>query len=571
MFEDLAEQNLGGGTDCRNRHLRPLPVGRLLRWMLGGVQMIVDRSADKDEIRESATSAIRRLRGVCGDAELKAAKELVEALRNQLDYDLMGHLAEAVSRHDPKDAKNRRLYAQYLIDTGKATAAIDLLQAVARRLPKVHPEFPEVTGLLGRAHKQIFFDAGDKTGPAAREALKKAIVTYSEPYKANPQNTWHGVNLVALLTRARALGIRVAPDLDPRGIAQSLVGTLQSIPQHQRDEWYLPTLAEASVGLRDWHAIEPHIKAYAAAPDAKAFQLASTLRQFTEVWDLETADERGRALVDILRARLLQLQGGAVDLAPDTLQRLRNRPLPDDQQLEAVLGKDGPKTYKWWKLGIERALAVASIRQRFGSRIGTGFLVRAGDFGREPSDERLVLTNFHVVNAHGASPGIRPEAAEVVFEAVDAERPYRVKEILWAAPPDCHDASLLRLVEPVTGIAPLPVAKELPALDETPRVYIIGHPGGRDLAFSFQDNELLDHEGPPDGKPHIPGVRRLHYRAPTEGGSSGSPVFNAQFWEVVALHHKGGRIGMPRLNGKEGTYGANEGIAIRSIADAMMG
>jgi hypothetical protein len=32
------------------------------------------------------------------------------------------------------------------------------------------------------------------------------------------------------------------------------------------------------------------------------------------------------------------------------------------------------------------------------------------------------------------------------------------------------------------------------------------------------------------------------------------------------LHHKGGKIGMPRLNNLEGTYPANEGISIRLIA-----
>jgi V8-like Glu-specific endopeptidase len=57
----------------------------------------------------------------------------------------------------------------------------------------------------------------------------------------------------------------------------------------------------------------------------------------------------------------------------------------------------------------------------------------------------------------------------------------------------------------------------------------------------------------------------VHYRAPTEGGSSGSPVFNDQ-WEVIALHHKGGKVGMPRLNGLNGTYAANEGISIRRVA-----
>jgi Trypsin-like peptidase domain/MAP3K TRAFs-binding domain len=529
----------------------------------------MDSETQFDEVRERAKKALVRLRGV--DDDLSSAKTLVEALRNQRDYDLMGQLAEAVSRRDPKDAKNRRLYAQYLIDTGKATAAIDLLQPLARRLAKEDPEFAEATGLLGRAHKQIFFDAGDKTTPGAREALKKAIATYRGPYEADHKNTWHGVNLIALLTRARGLGIKVASEINPGAIAKDVVATLQATPAEKRDDWFLPTLAEASLGLDDWDVIERNVGEYVTATSTKAFHVASTLRQFTEVWDLERRDDRGRALVDILRARLMELDGGTLELAPEKLQRLRQQPPPDKAQLEAVLGKDGSQTYQWWKTGLDRALSVAAVRQRMGGRVGTGFLVRAGDFGREPADELLLLTNFHVVNELGVSPGIRPDEAEVVFEAVDPAKPYTVTQILWTSPPERHDASLLRFATPVTGIPSLPLAAALPIIEDTARVYIVGHPGGRDLAFSFQDNELLDHEGPPLGKVQIPGVCRLHYRAPTEGGSSGSPVFNSRLWQVIALHHKGGKIGMPKLNGKEGTYGANEGVSIQSIAAAMKG
>jgi hypothetical protein len=100
-------------------------------------------------------------------------------------------------------------------------------------------------------------------------------------------------------------------------------------------------------------------------------------------------------------------------------------------------------------------------------------------------------------------------------------------------------------------------------------VYLVGHAGGRSLAFSFQDNDLLDHEGPPAGAPRQPGICRVHYRAPTEGGSSGSPVFDAQGWQVIALHHAGGKAGMARLNGVAGTYAANEGIALQSIIAAQ--
>ena len=63
-------------------------------------------------------------------------------------------------------------------------------------------------------------------------------------------------------------------------------------------------------------------------------------------------------------------------------------------------------------------------------------------------------------------------------------------------------------------------------------------------------NELLDHEGP------------------TEGGSSGCPVFSARLWEVIALHHKGGKIGMLKLKGLPGEYAASEGISTGSIRDA---
>jgi V8-like Glu-specific endopeptidase len=522
-----------------------------------------------DELRTRAKKALSRLGGVSTDADLADAKALVEELRNACEYDAMGRLAESICRVDPKDPKNRRLYAQYLIDTGKASVAIDMLRPLAQRLAKSHPEHVEAAGLLGRAHKQIFFDAGDKTTRGAREALKQAITAYRGPFKENPANTWHGVNLIALLTRARRLGLRVAQDLRPEEVAKQVIATLEATPPDKRDEWFQQTLAEASLGLGDWDAVERNVRAFVNAPTAKAFQLAGTLRQFTQVWDLETTDERGRGLVNILRARLMQLPGGGLEVDPDEVKRLQRQPTPDASQLEAVLGNQGVQTYRWWKTGLDRALSVGAVRQRLGSRLGTAFLVRAGDLGLEPREELLVLTNFHVVNEHGASPGIRPEEAEVVFEAVNPDQAYPVQTLLWTSPPDHHDASVLRLETQVTGIAPLPIAKALPILEETARVYVIGYPGGRELAVSLQDNELLDHEGPPAGKPQIPDVRRLHYRAPTEGGSSGSPVFNAKLWEVIALHHKGGKLGMPRLNGKEGTYAANEGISLESIKEAI--
>jgi hypothetical protein len=59
----------------------------------------------------------------------------------------------------------------------------------------------------------------------------------------------------------------------------------------------------------------------------------------------------------------------------------------------------------------------------------------------------------------------------------------------------------------------------------------------------------------------------LHYRTPTEPGSSGSPVFEPEDWRVVGLHHRGSAT-MPRIDGQEGAYQANEGIAILALQKA---
>ncbi len=524
-----------------------------------------------DELRSRTRSAVAALQGRDSARQLLAARGLLEELRNAAEYEALSLVAEAVSRVDANDPKTRRLYAQALIETGKASVAVDVLQALAARLPDDHPEALEAAGLLGRAYKQIFFDAADHATPAARAAWRNAIAIYRKPYEANRANTWHGTNLLALAANAARCGVGALEDLDVPSLAQQLYETLTARPVEQRDAWHLQTLAEVSLGLGNWALVERTLREYLANENVPAFQLKSTLRQFTTIWQLDRRAgdtegvSRGRAIINMLRARLMQRPEGVIDLSPGELQSVSREPTPDNSQLEAVLGEAGPKTYKWWKVGLQRALSVAAIRHNLAGRVGTGFVVRARDLGLTPGEELLVLTNFHVVNEHGTAPGIRPAEAEVVLEAADANRVYGVAQLLWSSPVEQCDASLLRLAQPILGVEPIPLAAALPIVDSSTRVYVVGHPGGRDLSFSFQDNELLDHEGPPQGKPQFADVCRVHYRAPTEGGSSGSPVFNGDSWQVIALHHKGGKRGIPRLNGLEGTYAANEGIALASI------
>lgn len=518
----------------------------------------------RQELLRRADALIDILRDDFADQDVEAARRLLGELRDRAEFGKLILLVEALSRVAPDHAKTRRLYAQALIDTGNATAAVDVLRALITTLPHDDPEVYEAMGLTGRAFKQIFVDFRVKGSPLARRALAQSLAAYREPYEADPKRYWHGVNLLALLDAARRRGMQVQMPYEPRALATQLLEQLKQVPEQDRDEWYLASVAEASLGTKDWNVIDDNLRKYVVAPGVKQFHLKSTLRQLTEVWELGEST-RGTAILEILRARLLSLNECNVEIAAHEV----NQQVADKSRFEAILGKDGAKTYEWWRTGMARANAVAAIRQKLADRVGTGFLVRAGDLGREPADELLVLTNFHVANSGGLRGGLPADQTEVVFEAVDPERKYDVTEIVWESPEEECDAALLRVTGLAPPLQPMKLAKGLPLRNQPARVYIIGHPGGRELSFSLQDNELIDHEGEKGGAPAIPGIVRVHYRAPTEGGSSGSPVFNASGWEVIALHHKGGLLGMPKLNGAEGTYGANEGIALASIIGRM--
>ena len=128
--------------------------------------------------------------------------------------------------------------------------------------------------------------------------------------------------------------------------------------------------------------------------------------------------------------------------------------------------------------------------------------------------------------------------------------------LIFNSPINEFDVTLLQLDRRVPGVEPYPIAPALPVLDGDRRVYVVGYPGSGVLSFSLQDNVLLDWD-----------QRLVHYRTPTEPGSSGSPVFDDQ-WRLIAIHHAN-RPDMRKLNGKPGTYEASEGISILAIVEEM--
>ncbi len=277
------------------------------------------------DIYEEAARRVQRAQALrqallagAGAEEFDEARTLLRRLRGQRSFDAVIGLADCLLRQNPDDHACRRQYAQALIETGAITAAIALLSPMAGALPGTHPEWAEAWGLLGRCHKQIFVDAarasaGGPLPPQARKALGLAMQAYARPYAANRmERYWHGVNLLALARRAEREGpggelgdtfhqvLREALASDAAActlpaLAQQLMDDMRTLHASRPDDgWLLASLAEGALGQAliagdagaapDVGAAQRWLRAYLDQPGVAAFEVASTLRQCTEVW-----------------------------------------------------------------------------------------------------------------------------------------------------------------------------------------------------------------------------------------------------------------------------------------------
>jgi hypothetical protein len=185
-----------------------------------------------------------------------------------------------------------------------------------------------------------------------------------------------------------------------------------------------------------------------------------------------------------------------------------------------------------------------------GAAMGTGFLVG-------PS---VVLTNYHVVqsvlekrHAPGAvtclfdykiaangsvNPGVSVPLA-AAGPGILVSSPFTVEELAMKPDaglpkPDQMDFALLQLARdignegsPTRGYYSLPTQPYQFLADQP--VIIAQHPRGEPMKLAIDSHSVIGTNV---------NETRVRYRANTEGGSSGSPVFDLQ-WNLVALHHYG--------------------------------
>ncbi len=230
-------------------------------------------------------------------------------------FDLAVELGQALAARGPMSNGMQRRYAQALIERGQLAAARAQLEPLARQKGIPASVRAEARGLIGRAHKQEFIDQLRATSKASAPKLKQAITAYLNEYEEDPPaRDWHGINAVALLALAQRRGLSAAQIADPKTLAEQIVKNLQV--KRERTRFDDATLAEAFVALGRYDEAAASLQTYVWHPDTSAFSLGSTLRQLEQIWELDAPGHPGQPLLTMLRARLVEVEQGAVMLPP---------------------------------------------------------------------------------------------------------------------------------------------------------------------------------------------------------------------------------------------------------------
>jgi lysophospholipase L1-like esterase len=193
------------------------------------------------------------------------------------------------------------------------------------------------------------------------------------------------------------------------------------------------------------------------------------------------------------------------------------------------------------EVGVIRAQSVCRITTEvpLGIAFGSGFLC---------GNRNFIMTNNHVLPDKSSAA-----ASTVEFDYDHDTTEYRVtlrpeeffltsKELDFTIVA-CDPSALPDTIEAVK----LPRGKHLITRKE--RVNIVQHPQGRRKEIALHDNTVS-----------YVYDKAIRYTTDTEGGSSGSPVFNNR-WELCALHHAGWK-------GDDGAA-INEGIRISAIVEYL--
>jgi endonuclease G len=308
---------------------------------------------------------------------------------------------------------------------------------------------------------------------------------------------------------------------------------------------------------------------------------AERFREARKVHDATAARAPERA--KLVLERVISSTLATKTAVPPVVSEARSRFLSagDRLALERRIGTDDLKPVRFLELGMRAARAVGRIVvpnvDPRGDMYGTAFLVAPG----------IAVTNHHVLEEPYWA-----EAARIEFGAEDdlLGRP-RQPQIFSLKPQTIYfsdqelDFAVVAVADrSLQGVAIeefgfIRVFAATGKIVEGEYANIIQHPAGRQKEICVRNNKLTIYNM--DGVTAAENNNFLYYEADTEGGSSGAPVFNDQ-WYLIALHRRsvprtktiGGRLVVMRKDGKPARdtdpdaaidYIANEGARVSRI------
>lgn len=492
---------------------------------------------------------------------LDQVRRLAKRFNDQRQFSLSRTISASWLSKPPWDATMNRLYAQSLLDLGDFDAAAAVLTDGLQRIRRDRgpdDEEAEHLGLLGRSYKERYLRTADSRW------LEKSITQYYDAYTSSRgERYWHGINAVALLDRAARDKITINVGQSVEQLASEIFANVEARwKKNTADPWLAATASEALLALQRCEEAELFLYRFLNHSSATLFGIGSYTRQVREVW--QGADDEGCAGRIFRIMSRHDARAGAWSTDIRTASKVRR----DIESNPAAYEKNflGENTFS--VEAVRKLLAcchsIGCVHDADGRRMGTGFLLEGGDLNQRYAGKAVFITNAHVVGGDQAIPAAKATVTFELAEGNDAvPKHHRIESVLFLSPmghfgvPRSDDEELdtaAALLQDVPHSAPcLKAAQRLPMVTAKTRAFVAGHPLGAGLQVSLHDSQLLDFDDY---------ERLVHYRTPTDPGSSGSPVFNEN-WEVIALHHGGSRR-MSRLHGN-GDYEANEGIAIKAI------
>lgn len=510
-----------------------------------------------------------------GDADVTIAKVRAAAkvLQDHRLFEQVRLIAEAWRDCRGFDTTLARHHAQSLIELSAFDTAERVLTgalgetaaAAVERSAQVARERLEYEGLLGRLEKQRFVVTGDL------DALRRATDSYLAQYRQPGQTYWHGINAVALLAREQREHVDRPATADLSAMAKAI---LKDVTRRYRttphDTWLPATASEANLALGACDKAELWLYRLLNHPGVRPFHVHSYDRQLREIWGATVGGDRCQdRLTSIIARHVLRTERRVTLSSSELRQAAGGAGTRASARVAETLERNFSGEIGFSVETLQRMLqacaSIGCVTNAAGERLGTGFLVDGAGLKASFAPGPVFVTNAHVLSSTVAN-AISPAEARVTFEvesaAAGTPRFYTIDGgILFTSPPgevgvyngDTLDVTIVRLASLPEQACGLPVAAALPLVDAKTKAYVVGHPRGGGLQIALHDSVLLDiddHEC------------LVHYRTPTDPGSSGSPVFNRE-WDVMALHHAGSSR-TPRLHG-EGFYEANEGISLLSI------